>query len=251
MLPDLSFREFEFDPPDSRNPWNLLPKWPVTHRQRIAELDFLASYYDTVGQADNIKAAKDWHASFPLDDEVGYETAYFHRGKKVGSFEINSQEGPAWIENADGKIKEAWFRIIFQRDANGDLVIREGYIASNTENWRTRLMQFDHPGFYNHTGALRKRAIKQHPKQGHLCSPAWRIRTGPATEESPELSSLPQAKGEVAEGGALRLQALIHEEVMKAERNHRKTLKREEEKISALECRVKELDQVYVYVLLG
>ncbi|KAF7173161.1 hypothetical protein CNMCM5623_005380 [Aspergillus felis] len=90
--------EFEFYPPGSRNPWNLLPKWPVTHRQRIAELDFLASYYDTVGQADNIKAAKDWHASFPLDDEVGYETVYFHRGEIVDRFEINSEEGPAWIE---------------------------------------------------------------------------------------------------------------------------------------------------------
>lgn len=55
---------FDFHPPDSRNPWNLLLKWPATHRHRIAELDSLATYYDTVGQAENIKATKAWHATF-------------------------------------------------------------------------------------------------------------------------------------------------------------------------------------------
>ncbi|GFF75578.1 hypothetical protein IFM47457_03932 [Aspergillus lentulus] len=87
-VPRSKVTDFEFDPPTSRNPWDLLPKWPVTHRHRIAELDFLATYYDTVGQTDNIKAAKVWHATFPLDDQVGYETAYFHRGKKEPPPEI-------------------------------------------------------------------------------------------------------------------------------------------------------------------
>ncbi|KAF7130908.1 hypothetical protein CNMCM5793_003778 [Aspergillus hiratsukae] len=109
--------DFDFDPPGSRNPWNLLPKWPVTHRQRIAELDFLATYYDTVGQAENIKAAKAWHATFPLDNLIGYETAYFHKGKKVERSTINLQRlqcGLNCLKNppgpAYGEILDANFR---------------------------------------------------------------------------------------------------------------------------------------------
>jgi hypothetical protein len=51
MLPDLSIQSvnsilFEtLYPPDSKNPGDLITKWPATHRHRIAELDFLASYY--------------------------------------------------------------------------------------------------------------------------------------------------------------------------------------------------------------
>jgi hypothetical protein len=90
--------DFEFHPPDQKTPWNLLPKWPATHCHRIAELDFVATYYNTVGQAENIKAAKVWHATFPLDDPIGYETAYFHKGKKVERSEVDLQEAPVWIE---------------------------------------------------------------------------------------------------------------------------------------------------------
>lgn len=90
--------DFEFDPPESKNPWNLLPKWPATRRHRMAELDFMATYYNTVGQEENIKAAKAWHGTFPPEDLIGHETAYFYQGQKVERSEVDLQKAPVWIE---------------------------------------------------------------------------------------------------------------------------------------------------------
>ncbi|RLL97381.1 hypothetical protein CFD26_106848 [Aspergillus turcosus] len=89
--------DFTFHPPDERNAWNLLAKWPATHRHRIKELDYMTSYYNTVGQGENIEAAKAWHASFPLHELMGHETAYFYKGKKVKRTELGS-EAPIWVE---------------------------------------------------------------------------------------------------------------------------------------------------------
>lgn len=89
--------DFTFHPPHERNAWNLVAKWPATHRHRIKELDYMTSHYNTVGQGENFETAKAWHASFPLDELMGYETAYFYKGKKVKRTELGS-DAPIWAE---------------------------------------------------------------------------------------------------------------------------------------------------------
>ncbi|KAJ9213311.1 hypothetical protein DTO166G4_5118 [Paecilomyces variotii] len=59
-------------PPDF--PWDFEPKWPLTHAERITELDELSRYYDKTHHKDNIRAAKEYHARFPPTDLVPAQT---------------------------------------------------------------------------------------------------------------------------------------------------------------------------------
>lgn len=93
--------------------------------------------------------------------------------------------------NRNGKIREPYFAVIFKRTAKGELVLPEKSLASNVENWRVRLRQFDHPEFYN---------------------------------AQTRLPPTPSNRLEYAESEVLRLQEMIHdsdslyrEEVMKVE----------------------------------
>jgi hypothetical protein len=88
---------FRFHPPDSRDPWNLLPMWPVTHRQRIAELKFLATFYNKRGQEQNLQAAINWHSEFPPDEFCGYESACFQGGVIKDEAELNLEDED-WYE---------------------------------------------------------------------------------------------------------------------------------------------------------
>ncbi|RHZ46136.1 hypothetical protein CDV55_100274 [Aspergillus turcosus] len=71
--------------------------------------------------------------------------------------------------------------------------------ASNIGNWRSRLLQFEHPEFYNHKGALRKRAVKSFcVASGFLPAllrpPALRYQFVGRTTMTPEIHA---EKGEV------------------------------------------------------
>lgn len=62
--------------------------------------------------------------------------------------------------NRDGKIKEAFFQVIFRRGIDNKLVVPEIYLASNVENWKIRLRQFEHPEYYNWRGLPRGKEVK-------------------------------------------------------------------------------------------
>ncbi|RWQ99548.1 hypothetical protein C8Q69DRAFT_494883 [Paecilomyces variotii] len=58
-------------------PWHFEPKWPLTHAERITELDELSRYYEKTHHKDNIRAAKEYHALFPPTDLVPAQTIWF------------------------------------------------------------------------------------------------------------------------------------------------------------------------------
>jgi hypothetical protein len=79
-------------------PWDFQPKWPVTHGERLAELNQLSSHYEKTLQKDNIVAAKNWHAQFPPDEVVPNQVVWFQDGQKVDGSEIPEGEGMVWCE---------------------------------------------------------------------------------------------------------------------------------------------------------
>lgn len=83
-------------PPDF--PWEFEPKWPLTHAERITELDELSRYYDKTHHKDNIRAAKEYHARFPPTDLVPAQTIWFRDGKQATKAEINLKGGVIWSE---------------------------------------------------------------------------------------------------------------------------------------------------------
>jgi hypothetical protein len=88
---------FKFEPPTSRDPWNLVPRWPITHGQRIAELKLLATFYSKRGQDQNLQAAINWHSKFPPDEFVD-ESLCFEHGIIINESEKKLGGGPWWYE---------------------------------------------------------------------------------------------------------------------------------------------------------
>ncbi|KAJ9272035.1 hypothetical protein DTO212C5_1798 [Paecilomyces variotii] len=99
-------------PPDF--PWDFEPKWPLTHAERITELDELSRYYDKTHHKDNIRAAKEYHARFPPTDLVPAQTIWFRDGKQATKAEINLKGGVIWSEHWDLRL-ELWTFAIRER----------------------------------------------------------------------------------------------------------------------------------------
>ncbi|GIJ89092.1 hypothetical protein Asppvi_008021 [Aspergillus pseudoviridinutans] len=171
--------------------------------------------------------------------------------------------------NSDGKIKEPYFRVIFQQDDAGNFLVPEEYLASNIERWRSRLAQLQHPEWYNCRGALRKRAIKARKDQrigngrfvkneidelndstrARAIAAALRDESvlGLQTRNPPTTTATRRV--EAAENEALRFKALLHDsdaihrdEVMETERRHRKALRDKEKEIDILKRHVADLE---------
>jgi hypothetical protein len=85
-------------------PWDFQPKWPVTHGERLAELNELSVHYEKTLQKDNIVAAKNWHAQFPPDKIVPNQVVWFLGGQKVEGSEIPQGEGMVWVEVGDVRL---------------------------------------------------------------------------------------------------------------------------------------------------
>lgn len=75
-----------------------IPKWPLTHSERIEELDRYLPFYQNSPQRHNIIALKEWHAQYPGDEIVSNETVWFERGKKVEPSEIVAGAFEVWEE---------------------------------------------------------------------------------------------------------------------------------------------------------
>lgn len=83
-------------------PWNLEAKWPLTRRERIKELEELSEHYEKTAQKDNIRAARLYHAQFPLDEIVPEKDIFFQDGKQVEESEIKVDAGVIWDEVSGG-----------------------------------------------------------------------------------------------------------------------------------------------------
>ena len=46
-------------------PWNFVPKWPISRRERVDELEVLSEHYNNTPQRANVAAAIDWHKKIP------------------------------------------------------------------------------------------------------------------------------------------------------------------------------------------
>ncbi|KAJ9194427.1 hypothetical protein DTO164E3_7312 [Paecilomyces variotii] len=79
-------------------PWNFEAKWPLTRRERIKELEELSEHYEKTAQKDNIRAARLYHAQFPLDEIVPEKDIFFQDGKQVEESEIKVDAGVIWDE---------------------------------------------------------------------------------------------------------------------------------------------------------
>jgi hypothetical protein len=77
------------EPPDFK--W----KWPLTHAERIVELqELLTTRYWTL-QYPNIQGAIDYHSGFPADELCSRERTHFTDGKLVPREDIKF---PFWME---------------------------------------------------------------------------------------------------------------------------------------------------------
>lgn len=74
-------------------------KWPLTHRERIYELDLMCKEFEGTPQVENIHAAKAWHSQFPLDEYVPDKMVSFQKGKKIEESELKA--GLVWSEVND------------------------------------------------------------------------------------------------------------------------------------------------------
>lgn len=70
-------------------------KWPLTHKERIDELQ---GYLEDASQFRyhlDISAAIDFHRAFNGDDLCTLEPVYFHQGRQV---DANERSGLCWME---------------------------------------------------------------------------------------------------------------------------------------------------------
>src|SRR6202000_2155729 len=58
-------------------------KWPVSHVERIQELEILLQEAFFEKQYANIRAAFEWHRTMPPDEQCSKESTYFRQGRKV------------------------------------------------------------------------------------------------------------------------------------------------------------------------
>ncbi|KAJ9251186.1 hypothetical protein DTO207G8_5537 [Paecilomyces variotii] len=80
-------------------PWNFEAKWPLTHAERIKELEELSKDYEKTAQKENIRAARLYHAQFPPDEVVPEKLIFFQDGKQVEETEIKVDGGVVWDES--------------------------------------------------------------------------------------------------------------------------------------------------------
>lgn len=83
-------------------PWNFEAKWPLTHAERIKELEELSKHYEKTAQKENIRAARLYHAQFPPDEVVPEKLIFFQDGKQVEETEIKVDGGVVWDEVSEG-----------------------------------------------------------------------------------------------------------------------------------------------------
>lgn len=74
-------------------------KWPITHRERIQELEDYFPDPRFTYLAHNIRAAIEWHRSFDLDAYCSREKVWFVKGKLFdGEPTWDDDGGDSWVE---------------------------------------------------------------------------------------------------------------------------------------------------------
>jgi len=75
-------------------------KWPLTHKERIAELEPLLSDEHWEHNWVNINAAVEWHKEFPRDTLCEYTLVNFQHGRQVEDLS-RLTDGTFWTEVDD------------------------------------------------------------------------------------------------------------------------------------------------------
>lgn len=75
-----------------------LPKWPLSHSERISELEEQLPFYANTNQAKNIIAAIKYHSQYSGEDMVSSEIITFVDGKRIDEANLDANEGTTWFE---------------------------------------------------------------------------------------------------------------------------------------------------------
>ena len=83
---------------DMKKPPFRLPKWPLSHSERISELEEQLPFYANTNQAKNIIAAIKYHSQYSGEDMVSSEIITFVDGKRIDEANLDANEGTTWFE---------------------------------------------------------------------------------------------------------------------------------------------------------
>ena len=90
--------ETETPKQDMKKPPFRLPKWPLSHSERISELEEQLPFYANTNQAKNIIAAIKYHSQYSGEDMVSSEIITFVDGKRIDEANLDANEGTTWFE---------------------------------------------------------------------------------------------------------------------------------------------------------
>lgn len=159
--------------------------------------------------------------------------------------------------NRSGRIRPAFYKVIFRRDRDGNLELEPEHLASNVERWEYRLKKFEHPEYYNIKNGIRKRAIKvradQRDPRGRFTknevdemneSTRTQVVSSALQRESllgaQEIAPpSPSQRLETAEVKLVHLQASVHER----DAFHRAEMLKMDRKIKAKDRKIKDLKE--------
>ena len=83
-------------------PWNFVPKWPISRRERVEELEVLSEHYNNTPQRANVAAAIDWHKKFPPGERVPGDVVCFQGGQRVEQSQLDPDGEIIWDEVSQG-----------------------------------------------------------------------------------------------------------------------------------------------------
>lgn len=83
-------------------PWNFVPKWPISRRERVKELEVLSEHYNNTPQRANVAAAIYWHKKFPSGERVPDDVVCFQGGQRVEQSQLDPDGEIIWDEVSKG-----------------------------------------------------------------------------------------------------------------------------------------------------